>query len=288
MTTQSIELSWTAEPGATGYSAYIDGGTDGPTPPGLSQTFTGLTPGTTHSFFVQAYNGTGPIATSATVQCGTLPTGATGATGDTGATGATGPTGPTGPTGDTGTTGATGPMGATGATGPTGPTGPTGATGSTGATGATGPTGDTGPTGATGATGPTGDTGPSGPATPTIIGGGTTHNDVFGAVVGYLGLFGGWDNTEEAMEATLPTGGTLSNFYLNFSVNPIGGPATATVYRNDVATSVTCTIAAWSQTSCSDLSDTQIFAPGDTISIQLDNHYNGNFEQAHWTAEYQP
>ena len=131
----------------------------------------------------------GTLGPAATVEVGTVTTGAAGSSatitnsgssgaatfdftiprGDTGETGATGPQGEQGiqgiqgETGATGATGATGPTGPKGDTGDTGPQGIQGIQGETGATGATGETGPQGPQGIQGETGPQGIQGETGP-----------------------------------------------------------------------------------------------------------------------------
>jgi hypothetical protein len=226
----------------------------------------------------------------------TGPAGLTGSTGLTGSSGGTGATGPAGLTGLTGTTGATGPAGiagstgGTGATGPAGLTGPignTGATGPAGATGLTGLTGGTGATGPAGATGTTGATGPVGPSSGNpILAGGVGFIDPLDTS-GYVSL--GTSRmvaaTSASIAATIPAPGTFSK--LNIHLVHTVGSVTATVYVNGAATMVTCTVAAAAST-CSDATHTAVLAPGDTISVKVDNTNAAAVTDFSWTGWMAP
>ena len=102
------------------------------------------------------------------------PQGETGPQGPTGATGPQGPQGIQGPAGETGATGAQGPQGETGPQGPQGIQGPQGETGATGPQGPQGETGPQGIQGIQGATGATGAQGPQGDAATIAVGTATT------------------------------------------------------------------------------------------------------------------
>ena len=108
---------------------------------------------------------TGVPGEAATIEIGTVSSGATPSVTNSGTANAAvldfvlvaGPQGETGPTGPQGPTGATGPQGPQGVQGPAGETGATGAQGPQGETGPQGPQGIQGIQGATGAQGPQGD-----------------------------------------------------------------------------------------------------------------------------------
>jgi hypothetical protein len=213
------------------------------------------------------------------------PAGATGATGPTGAQGPTGAAGATGPQGATGPVGPLGPQGPAGATGPQGPTGPTGPDGPVGLQGIPGATGPQGPTGLQGAVGPVGATGPQGAqgaqgaaAINSILltggtGGGTLAAEFgTGLAVGagiVIGAGNASDTTANDAEMTpLPSAGTLGNFRVQLSVNPVGAAGAGysfTVWTCSAtlvcaATPITCNVVG-PATSCSDLVDTESYEP---------------------------
>ncbi|MFF9073089.1 chitinase [Streptomyces sp. NPDC014872] len=70
VTASSVDLSWTASPGATGYNVYRNG-TKVLSATGTSATATGLTASTAYSFQVAATNSAGESARSAAVQATT-------------------------------------------------------------------------------------------------------------------------------------------------------------------------------------------------------------------------
>ncbi|MEV8551043.1 glycoside hydrolase family 18 protein [Streptomyces glaucescens] len=72
VTASSVDLSWTAVPGATGYAVYRDGAKVR-TVTGTTATVTGLAPSTAYSFQVTAVNDAGESARSATVTATTAP-----------------------------------------------------------------------------------------------------------------------------------------------------------------------------------------------------------------------
>ncbi|AIS00826.1 chitinase [Streptomyces glaucescens] len=72
VTATSVDLSWTAVPGATGYAVYRDGAKVR-TVTGTTATVTGLAPSTAYSFQVTAVNDAGESARSATVTATTAP-----------------------------------------------------------------------------------------------------------------------------------------------------------------------------------------------------------------------
>jgi hypothetical protein len=201
------------------------------------------------------------------------PQGATGATGAIGPAGPKGDTGPAGPTGDTGATGAAGPQGPTGATGPAGPAGPQG------------PKGDTGAQGPAGAQGPKGDTGPAGPpGGPSVISGAVAFVDS-AETSGFLGI-GGDPNlaaTADGAGSPTPAAATVSGFR-GYLTSPTSGPVVFTLYVNNSATSVTCSIAAGSE-SCLDDVHTVTVAAGDSISVGLSKG-SGLLRHAAWSAKF--
>ena len=212
---------------------------------------------------------------------GTGSTGATGAKGDTGTTGSTGAAGPKGDIGPTGSTGAAGLKGDIGTTGSTGAAGPKGDIGTTGSTGAIGPKGDTGNTGATGAQGPTGAKGDI-----AILSGGVEFIDPL-ETTGFVGL----DerrvvaSTAGGAASTMPVAGTLGE--LSVRLTHSAGVVTITLYKNGVATPLTCSIAAGSST-CSAGAASVAVAVGDTVAIGIDKPGAGNVTDFSWTARVAP
>ena len=103
---------------------------------------------------------------------------------------------------------------------------------------------------------------------------------------GFVGLGGGANPaaTSAAGDSILPVSGTLSDLYVVASPSTgATGTVVATVERNDVATAVTCTITLPSRT-CSDVTDMQSFAAGDTITVQIVNSSGQIVDNIHWTA----
>jgi Collagen triple helix repeat (20 copies) len=243
-----------------------------------------------------------PGATGATGPAG--PAGPQGSQGGTGAAGAIGPIGPqgaTGPAGPAGPQGSQGDPGATGATGPAGPAGPQGQQGATGATGAiglTGPQGDTGPAGPAGPQGATGAAGPAGPAGPqgpigapgngiNVLAGGAAFVDVLDTD-GFVGLGEAPYVSATAVVArtTLPAGGTLRTFTASLGeAAGATGSVTFTVFKNETATGVTCSIPV-GFLACVDTADTVTFAAGDRIEIEIKNGAGVFLVNANWTAGY--
>ena len=212
---------------------------------------------------------------------GTGSTGATGAKGDTGTTGSTGAAGPKGDIGPTGSTGAAGLKGDIGTTGSTGAAGPKGDIGATGSTGAIGPKGDTGNTGVTGAQGPTGAKGDF-----AILSGGVEFIDPL-ETTGFVGL----DerrvvaSTPGGAASTMPVAGTLGE--LSVRLTHSAGVVTITLYKNGVATPLTCSIAAGSST-CSAGAASVAVAVGDTVAIGIDKPGAGNVTDFSWAARVAP
>jgi hypothetical protein len=202
-------------------------------------------------------------ATGATGLAGLAGTaGADGAVGPTGLTGAIGPTGLTGAIGPTGLTGAIGPTGLTGAIGPTGLTGLTGLAGATGPTGLQGLQGTQGIQGVQGIQGLTGDAGP---------GAGIISGSSNGIAIGsgqFIGPFASPPDTAANVAFPVQTAGTLSHFTVKVQLF-VGatGTATFTLYKNGVATAVTCTVSGVVTKTCSDVTHTASFSPGDTVAV---------------------
>ncbi len=96
--------------------------------------------------------------------------------------------------------------------------------------------------------------------------------------------------TSAAADVVMTSAGTLSNFTAADSVEEDAGhaPWTFTVYKNDVATSITCSIAA-ATTTCTDTTHTVAFAVGDKLSVLVTN--TNKVDTAHaavvgWRANY--
>jgi hypothetical protein len=244
--------------------------------------------------------------------------GATGSAGSTGATGATGATGSTGATGATGTIGTVANWSSATAyttgqvvfcaacttngssyiaissnsaidpptnssiwhliaqAGATGATGSTGAAGAAGSTGATGPTGPTGPTGATGATGATG-------GTTGFTWSGSYANQGMGTQYTQPTSTGNGIAISQAAYLAAPVACTISSLKVyaitSNAVNPIEADTTVfTVFKNDSASSMTCTITnttANNQTySCSDTTHTFAVVQGDRIALRVAESLN--------------
>jgi hypothetical protein len=232
-------------------------------------------------------------------------------------TGAEGPQGPVGPKGEKGDTGAKGdagksaydvavdngfsgnvtawlasligPKGDKGDKGDTGATGATGATGPAGATGPVGPTGPVGATGAQGATGATGATGAAGTNGFTMLSGGGTTNSAFTTYFP-AGAFN-QNTTETNVRVPVAVAGTVSGLQIKLS-GASGSSSfdtyTFTLFRNGAATTITCAVQGSSATTCSDVSHTQAFAVGDTISLRsAPTNSPSNTPVATWSVKLQ-
>ena len=197
-----------------------------------------------------------------------------------------GPQGPQGPAGATGPTGPAGPPGPTGAAGPTGATGPQGNTGPAGPAGPAGPTGSPGPTGATGPQGATGPAGPAGNGV-NLLSGGVPFVDALDTD-GFVGIgeFPYVRPTSALAATKVAAGGRVSNFTASLGSSAgATGPVVFIVFKNGTATSVTCSIPAGSS-SCIDMTDSVLFAAGDTFSLEIQNQSNVFLLNAGWTAGY--
>jgi hypothetical protein len=161
--------------------------------------------------------------------------------------------------------GATGSVGTTGATGPQGPAGPSG------------PTGPTGPTGATGATGPAGASGgginavnfvaafSNGEPSP-----GSTYYISPASTVVNFSTNDSIANSGEVNFVAMPVACTMSalNVGVNNYFNAGSDTTTFTVYKNQVATSMTCSVATnGNGSSCQDKTHTFTVVGGDSISL---------------------
>ncbi len=207
------------------------------------------------------------------------PMGPTGPAGADGAAGATGPEGPTGPAG---------PAGADGATGPEGPTGPAGPAGAQGIQGEIGPMGATGATGPEGPQGPEGPIGPEGPMGPIVVGGGSSSYVSNGSTT-YIPMGYQADSTVSTeIRVPMPLAGTISNFYVSISAAPgTGNSYTFNVLNNGVATGITCTIAG-SATSGNDTSNTELYAAGENISVEVIPSSEPTIVSVIWSAILTP
>lgn len=177
--------------------------------------------------------------------------------------------------------------GAPGPAGPAGETGPAGDTGSLGPAGPTGPAGRTGDTGATGAAGPAGAVGPAGPESGSpVIGGGVDFIDPLDTS-GYvsLGRSGIVVASSSDVGAVIPVDGTLTS--LNVHLVHTVGSVTVTVYVNDAATAMTCTIAA-ADSTCADTTNTAVLEAGDTVAVLIDNTDGQVITNFSWTGWLAP
>ncbi len=203
--------------------------------------------------------------------------------GQPGPQGPQGVAGPAGPQGPAGPAGAAGPQGAQGAVGPAGAQGPQG---NTGATGAQGPQGAAGPAGSQGPAGAAGPQGVPGNGINALAGGASfvdaldTDGFVGLGVVDNVGASAGAAGTE------LGVGGNLSHLAVSIgSVSGATGAVTVTVFKNGVATTATCSIAAGS-TSCVDSTDTVAFVATDKIAVEIQNASGVFLVNISWTAGY--
>ena len=150
--------------------------------------------------------------------------------------------------------------------GPTGPTGPQGATGPQGIHGGTGPAGATGATGADGATGATGADGVS---TAVLLFGGSAGNKQAADTTLVMSPGNGNGTAlvdTDGLGIPLPDG-TLSRLLVKAGGAPGTGESfTITVTVDGSATAITCTIAD-SDTSCSDLVNTDPVTAGEAVNV---------------------
>ncbi len=116
-----------------------------------------------------------------------------------------------------------------------------------------------------------------------LIGGGTGDKKLEkNNATRYVALFGATTFQMRAdAKQVMPFAGTLSNFYVRIGA---AEPYTFTVFKNDVATAITCATGA--ADSCSDLSNTVVFAAGDTIVIEAVATASGAKVRMLWTAIY--
>jgi hypothetical protein len=203
--------------------------------------------------------------------------GLAGAKGDQGIAGTAGLKGDQGVKGDQGLQGLAGVKGDQGIAGTAGLKGDQGVKGDQGLTGAKGDPGvkgDAGSTGAQGATGPTG-------GTPVLSGGVPFIDplDLSGYVsVGTVRMVAA---TPSLVNVTIPAAATLKQFYVRLAHTT--GSVTATAYVNNVATSLTCTVAA-AVATCSDTADSVVVAAGDLVAIRVDNTNAAAITNFSWTA----
>lgn len=209
------------------------------------------------------------------------PMGAPGLPGPAGPTGLAGPAGPQGPPGLAGPAGPAGPTGPTGLAGPAGPQGPQGLAGPAGPAGPTGLTGSTGPAGPAGPAGPTGPPGPAGPQGPSGVAKGIAYlvgfqnpgeeqgMTLFVPVTGFTPDIHN-NTTIGPQSMASPIACTLSG--LSVSANNFNTPAsdttTITVYQNQTATSMSCSVTtSGNKSSCTDSTHTLAVSQGDLLTI---------------------
>jgi hypothetical protein len=146
-----------------------------------------------------------------------------------------------------------------------------------------GPQGQPGTPGAPGAPGLPGEAGIG------ILGGSTGGVLLGGLQDQFVGAYGaGRSRAQVEVELPIPTGSTLSNFYVLLSGPSGTGKAWTFVVRNgNNDTAVTCTIQNLA-TSCSDLTNSAVFAPGDLFSIRVIGTGNPTQRPMQWTGMIQP
>jgi hypothetical protein len=94
--------------------------------------------------------------------------------------------------------------------------------------------------------------------------------------------------TEPRVQNIFPVNGTLKNFYVFLETAPGGADSwTVVVRRNSVDTGITCTITG-ATTSCSDLTHSQAFVPGDLISIRIFQGGSPANGRLQWSALFAP
>ena len=85
----------------------------------------------------------------------------------------------------------------------------------------------------------------------------------------------------------MQAGGTLSHFQVRLQLAVgVGGSITFTVYKNGAATAVTCTVSGVTAKSCSDLTHTVAFSPGDTVAVGAAQTLLPTFSIVGWAAQY--
>jgi hypothetical protein len=208
--------------------------------------------------------------------------GMTGVVGNPGIPGQQGHGGYPGPSGPSGAEGAAGPQGQQGVEGPTGPTGPVGFMGPTGVTGLQGVAGETG------ATGPTGASGTAEPNISVFTGGtlGTLGgqpgnlialngtNTVSGNIL-IMGPGNGGDTSPDA-EVPMSETGTAERLFVSVDNDPgtslnIGTPDSFVFFLcEDNGFPGSCTLSCiitGPETTCNDLTDSQLFTQGHFMSL---------------------
>ncbi len=232
------------------------------------------------------------------------PTGLQGVVGNPGLAGTQGPPGSPGAAGPAGAQGAAGPDGPQGVAGPTGPTGPAGTMGEDGIRGVPGIAG------ATGVTGPSGTPGIQQPNISVFTGGsmgtfgspsggpynvGLSGNNSVMANILVLGPGNGSD-TSQATEVPMSEGGTAERLFVAVDNDPgtqmnNGIPSTFFFFLCDNNSfPADCNVACFMSgpdTTCSDLTDTQVFAAGDSMSLWAFASYPGaNQADVKWSVTY--
>lgn len=178
---------------------------------------------------------------------------------------------------------------------------PTRLRGRRGAPGAAGPQGPAGAGGVVGQPGQPGPTGPTGPTGPPGTEAGL--NIVYGSAdlidrttpLAYVGLGGTGAAPADAptSDSLVPFAGILSNLGVHFVTDATAATTvTATIYKNDAATALTCRAnpATPGPFSCTDTVHSVAFAAGATLTLRVDNAANsngtGSLSGVRWTAQY--
>ena len=175
-----------------------------------------------------------------------------------------------------------------GTTGPTGATGSTGATGATGATGTAGTNGTNGTTGATGATGTTGLVGANGVGT--LLGNSNAATIACATGTQCFGVIQGEVTTAATnFSIQVPMAGNVAELYAQTNTAQGAGGITFTVYKNGLATTLSCTISSAlvsnSTTACWNTTVSVAFAATDTIEMGIMRNTGNTNSIASWSVE---
>jgi len=105
----------------------------------------------------------------------------------------------------------------------------------------------------------------------------------------FVGLFAtNLNTTELRVQNIIPASGTLKNFFVFIEAAPGGATSwTFSARRNGANTTLTCTISG-AATSCSDMTHSAAFVPGDLISVQIISSGVPAAARMQWTAQYAP
>jgi hypothetical protein len=104
-----------------------------------------------------------------------------------------------------------------------------------------------------------------------------------------MGAFTAGRSRDQAdVHLSIPTDGTISNFYVLLSGPPGTGKSWEFVVHNGtIDTGVTCAIQG-SATSCTDLTNTATFVAGDHLSIRVTGSGSPAARLARWTGLFLP